>query len=267
MGLTQPRTFFRSFSKWVMYCFFPGRTKRAAPSPVVPCEDVDAAARTFYRDGYVVVSNALTAEEIETIKGLVMRKTDEIVRMDNEGLLPPKSAFREANRYTFSDYGHCSEWEYLAHNEKILAVLKAIWRGRAFGATQAGGDVCLPGGTWQLLHSDLSWNEAGHSPPARISVGFYVNDVLAEGGPIRQVPGTAGFPLPSPQIHKCEPRWMRQSFTTGKAGSVVLRDLRTWHGGSPNESSTPRYMPNVEYRLRDDGGTNGQNWIAEFENS
>ena len=31
------------------------------------------------------------------------------------------------------------------------------------------------------------------------------------------------------------------------AGSVMLRDSRAWHGGTPNLSDEPRSLPNVEY--------------------
>ncbi len=31
------------------------------------------------------------------------------------------------------------------------------------------------------------------------------------------------------------------------AGSVVIRDIRAWHGGTPNVSDHARAIPNVEY--------------------
>ena len=32
-----------------------------------------------------------------------------------------------------------------------------------------------------------------------------------------------------------------------KAGSIILRDVRAWHGGTPNVSQFVRCMPNVEF--------------------
>lgn len=31
------------------------------------------------------------------------------------------------------------------------------------------------------------------------------------------------------------------------AGAVVMRDVRAWHGGTPNLSTAPRAMPNAEF--------------------
>jgi hypothetical protein len=31
------------------------------------------------------------------------------------------------------------------------------------------------------------------------------------------------------------------------AGSVLIRDVRAWHGGTPNLSDEVRCIPNVEY--------------------
>ena len=44
---------------------------------------------------------------------------------------------------------------------------------------------------------------------------------------------------------------MKRSTITGHPGFAVIRDQRGWHGGTPNTSSEPRYMPDVMYVLRD----------------
>merc|ERR1712072_742330 len=45
-----------------------------------------------------------------------------------------------------------------------------------------------------------------------------------------------------------EPEWMRTSTLVGGiAGSAVFRDVRAWHGATPNVSKEVRVMTNVEY--------------------
>jgi len=45
-----------------------------------------------------------------------------------------------------------------------------------------------------------------------------------------------------------EPLWMKRStLCPVPAGSVILRDPRAWHGGTPNLSDQIRLMPNIEY--------------------
>ena len=276
MGSRHPVTFAKAFSSWNRYAFVPGRTKASVSYPVLRCEDVEEAARVFYRDGFVVLSDGLTVPETETLQGIVKRKADETVELLRAGVLPPEPGHGD-KRYSFGDYGHSPEWEYLASNERIVAILKAIWKGHAFRAVAAGGDFVLPGGSWQPLHNDLAWRACGERLPRVITVNYYVSDIQPANGPIRQVPGTARFPVPNQVVAKFEPPWMKQSIVTGKPGYVVVRDPRTWHGGTPNTSSAPRYMPNLEYALRDVpmheiGGSavlhqlNRGKWIAEFAN-
>ena len=34
--------------------------------------------------------------------------------------------------------------------------------------------------------------------------------------------------------------------STVSSGSALVRDLRTWHGGAPNNSTVTRFLPNIE---------------------
>lgn len=274
MGFKHPVTFLKDFASWNLYSFLPGRTRGSFSPLVLKSQDVAQAVEAFHRDGLVVLSDALTPEEAESLKQIVKRKADGILEAEEQGLIPPE--YRHgAKRYSFGDYGHSSEWEHLAHNERVLAVLKAIWKGQAFRAVAAGGDFVLPGGTWQALHNDMRWKAAGEKLPRVITVNYYVSHVLPGSGPLRHVPGTARFPAPSPVANRNEPSWMKSCIVTGKPGYAVIRDPRAWHGGTPNTSSEPRYMPNLEYTLRDvpieeiGGACNEEQlsrgkWIAEF---
>ena len=124
----------------------------------------------------------------------------------------------------------------------------------------------------------MNWAGAGEKLPRVVITNYYVSEVSPVSGPIRHVAGTARFPRPNRVINRFEPQWMKQALVTGKPGYTIIRDPRGWHGGTPNTSSEPRYMPNVEYILSDAplsevGGTlnleqlKRQQWIAEFPNT
>lgn len=253
-------------------------TRRSVSPHVFPCSDVDGAVQAFLRDGFVVLSDGLPPDEVDKLKCIVTQKADNILRLDEAGLEPAwkQHGFR---RFSYGEYGHSREWEYLGLNERVLPILKGIWQGHDFRAVGAGGDFVLPGGTWQPLHNDMSWRAAGEQVPRVVIVNYYVSDVLPTSGPVRIVPGTARFPVPPYKvIGRFEPRWMKESVITGRPGYAVIRDPRAWHGGTPNTSTDTRYMPNIEYVLRDApidevyGDTNLEQlsqgrWIAEFTNS
>ena len=45
-----------------------------------------------------------------------------------------------------------------------------------------------------------------------------------------------------------EPEWMKLSTVCpAPAGSLMIRDVRAWHGGTPNLSNTTRAIPNLEF--------------------
>jgi hypothetical protein len=80
-----------------------------------------------------------------------------------------------------------------------------------------------------------------------VTINFLMSDLTAENGPIRQIPGTQVRPG-SPPTQADEPDWMRLSTLVGApAGAGVFRDIRAWHGATPNVSREIRAMPNVEY--------------------
>jgi ectoine hydroxylase-related dioxygenase (phytanoyl-CoA dioxygenase family) len=277
MGERDPATLVKDLPAWTMYSLLPGLTRRSFTPPILSSGDVAEAVKVFYRDGFVVIADGLTQEEASQLKAVVKHKADEILKLEAQGLVRPELRHGD-KRYSYGEYGANPEWEHLAQNPRVLGIVKAIWKGRAFRALSAQGDFVLPGGTWQPLHNDMIWRGAGEKVPRVVITNYYVSDVLPSSGPIRQIAGTARFPVPNRVVNKYEPSWMRESIITGKPGYAVIRDPRVWHGGTPNTSTEPRYMPNVEYVLRDVdaeeiGGTlnlnqlNQQRWIAEFENA
>ncbi len=90
--------------------------------------------------------------------------------------------------------------------------------------------------------------------PPRVVVNFLMSDLTWENGPIRQIPGTQTRPA-NPPSQADEPEWMRLSTLVGApAGAGIFRDLRAWHGATPNVGKEIRAMPNVEY---------GSSWLDD----
>jgi len=50
-----------------------------------------------------------------------------------------------------------------------------------------------------------------------------------------------------PPFFSAEPEHMRQSkLSPLPRGAAIFRDLRTWHGGTPNLSDETRFLPSIE---------------------
>ena len=83
--------------------------------------------------------------------------------------------------------------------------------------------------------------------PTGVTINFTMTDLTWENGPIREIPGTQTATQPPP-VPAEEPEWMRLSTLVGApAGSAIFRDVRTWHGATPNLSREIRALPSIEY--------------------
>ena len=115
-----------------------------------------------------------------------------------------------------------------------------------------GGDYVEPScGQYQCLHSD--W---GHSPgwnlptPPMISVNFTIEALNRRNGATRFLLGThRGHPHVALANEKAGS--LVRMLAPVPAGCAILRDVRCIHGGTPNSSPKPRYLPAVEYQPLD----------------
>ena len=229
---------------------------------VVDPTEVNRAATIFHRDGFVAVADALSPDQLARLRAAAAEVIDELVAADPDGSvgggaggLPHRYSFggTSASRHMF----HRPEWCALIDLPTTTPILTAIFGSADYIVYGCGGDLALPGAIeYQGLHSDNVWTEL-HDPVGGVSVrdlpvpvihiNFPLIDLTPENGPIRQIPGTQRSKAPIPTLAD-EPEWMRLSTVCPlPAGSAIIRDARTWHGGTPNLSRDVRAMPNVEY--------------------
>ena len=155
---------------------------------------------------------------------------------------------------------HVKEWvECLVDNEVCRRVMQFIFGSDNYICRGGGGDFCLGGCVeYQNLHQDMG-DPIGNSdpspepavtirdsPPPACTCNFAMQDLTFENGPIRQVPHMQNTRSPFVPLAD-EPEWMRLSTVLVPAGSVIMRDVRCWHGGTPNLSDAPRALPNAEF--------------------
>ena len=229
--------------------------------------EIEKARNLFYRDGFVVVVDALTPQLLGAMRNACDRAVHEILSLDKH-----RVGNRGSHRYSFgsaSKTGHMMheiEWTQLLDLPSVTPILTAIFDSADYIARGGGGDFCLPGATeYQRLHSDISDRMtlngqtfgAFFDPAGRISLrdlpcpyvccNFLMVDFTATNGPTRQIPGTQNSHARLPRLAD-EPEWMKLSTVCpAPAGSVLIRDPRAWHGGTPNLSNEVRAIPNAEY--------------------
>lgn len=229
---------------------------------IVSPNEVKRAAALLHRDGFVVVRDVLSPEQLARMKAAADRAVAELMADDptcaaggGAGGLPHRYSFGggSASRHML----HQKEWCELIDLETTTPILTEIFGSSNYVVGGAGGDIAMPGAIeYQGLHSDNMWSELpdpfGHInmrdlPVPVLTINFPMTDLTTENGPIRQIPGSQRWRAPIPSLAD-EPDWMKLSTVCpATAGCAVFRDIRAWHGGTPNLSKDVRAMPNVEY--------------------
>ncbi|MBL6691526.1 MAG: phytanoyl-CoA dioxygenase family protein [Pseudomonadales bacterium] len=234
---------------------------------VVSPDEVERAAQIFWRDGFVVVRDVLSPEQLDYMRAGCDRVIHEIMAMDRN-----RRGNRGSHRYSFGSASktgqllHHPEWAMLVDLPTVTPIVSEIFGAPTYMCRGGAGDVCLPGAVeYQRLHSDMgdrrvhgdkvSGSFHDHRgiltyrdlPVPSVVCNFLMVDFTRINGPTRQIPGTQHNHDTFPRIVD-EPEWMKLSTVCpAPAGSVLIRDIRAWHGGTPNLSNEVRAIPNVEF--------------------
>ena len=219
-----------------------------ALEPVSP-DAIDRAAALFHRDGFAVVTDALTDERFAYLKQGAHR-----VVAEQTAAISLEQANRGFARYSFGSQIHHPEWAMLVELPTILPIVEAIFASDQFTCSGGGGDYSLPGAKIQPLHRDMS--DVIGDPEQRVTimdlptpfvvVNFPMIDFSAENGATRFIRGTHRSRHPIPSLAD-EPAYMQHSIACAPARSALIRDVRCWHGGTPNTSADVRIMTSVGY--------------------
>lgn len=124
---------------------------------VDPAEEgyAERAAAIFHRDGFVLVRDCLTPENLEKVRAGATHTIRSMVELD-----PLRVGNRGSHRYCFANafnhFGQMDAWKILIDPPPVLAVLEAIFGSKEFRLQGIGGDFVLPGCTsYQHLHRDF----------------------------------------------------------------------------------------------------------------
>jgi len=202
-----------------------------------PSLDIDFVVQKLRMDGYFVLESLLSLEKISALRERFLELLEERIRND--------PANRGANRYQmFLPFEAPFSDPELYQNPIVLTILEALM-GKDLICTYLASDTPLPCSDYQRVHSDtrLLFPE---TPLALPAYGVVLNvplvDFTEENGPLELWPGGTHL-MPGPLDIQRLAAEMKSARLLPRAGSVVLRDLRAWHRGTPNRSDAAR--PNL----------------------
>ncbi|CAE7643809.1 unnamed protein product, partial [Symbiodinium sp. CCMP2456] len=209
----------------------------------------DRARMAVVEHGICILPSVLASETIEIWKKGCQRlhqQVEEFGFSENRG----HGRFSFGTAFKKGNCLHEPEWaQQIAGVPAVLQVLDAVWGQRSAYRCCGGGGECVAPQCWdyQRLHSDVGDLDA-NPLPRFLSVNFTVCDITAFNGPTRHVPGTMHKdPRKVPCVGLETPRFLLSTVAPLQAGAAIIRDVRAWHGGTPNVTEVPRYLPSIEY--------------------
>jgi hypothetical protein len=197
-------------------------------------EALDLAVQKVQMDGFVLFERAIPEDRLAVIRDAFFKT------LDAHRAGTPSN--RGANRYQMHlPFEQPFTDPLLIENPLALAVIDAIL-GENCHCHYFASDTALPGSEYQAVHSDIMplYPEANLSLPAySIVVNVPLIDVTPERGPVEVWPGGTHL-MPGRLDMQALAPTMHSQLVTMPAGSLLIRDMRMWHRGTPNRSQEAR---------------------------
>ncbi len=194
-------------------------------------------AECIRANGYTLLPNALPAGFVEEMRS----RFDEL--MEEYRRETPFN--RGANRFQmYLPFEPPFSHPLLYQHPVALAVVRAVLGERILLGYLAS-DTPLPGSEYQRVHPDSEalFPETGIQQPSfALVVNTPLVDVTEENGPLEIWPGGTHMFSTRAEVEKLAAALPSERLVM-KSGSLLIRDPRTWHRGTPNRSDRSR--PNV----------------------
>ena len=217
----------------------------------------------YRRDGFVVLPDILTRDEVEALRGV----TEEFVRDarsvaandDVYDLEDTHSAVEPRVRRIKAPHLHHPEYARAARHPKIVEVLTDLWGTVRFDTGKLNMKSAGFGAPVEW-HQD--WAFYPHTNDDLAAVGIMLDDCDIENGPMMVIPGSHLGPIydhHGPDGRFCgafDPDACGLDVSSavpclGKAGSITVHHVRAVHGSATNFSGNERRFLLFQYRAAD----------------
>lgn len=209
-----------------------GTYRRTASSGAgIESDVVDADLAAIQRDGYVVLPNLLTPQELDEIREAVAPLLDRTGRNQFEG---------HTTQRVYSVLNKTRACDRIADHPRVLALLDRLLLPNYLLSMLQVINI-LPGEQAQMLHTDDGFYPLPRPRTALSAATIWaIDDFTADNGATDAIAGSHHWDDGLPDEADREPVVM-------KAGSCVFLLGTLWHGGGANRSEHPRLALTAQY--------------------
>ncbi len=207
--------------------------------------------------GYIVVHNLIDADWLANMRNAF----DALVKKEGDNLAiehhQEESATRIANLINKGVV-----WEKVWAHPFVLSVCHHIFQG-AFKVSSLNAREALRGGGHQPLHADWKKTRPDFPKVHLVNAIWAIDDLSAANGAPRIIPGTHLRPeLPETALADPALAHPDEVIFAAPAGSVMIYNAHTWHGGTQNSLGTRRRVLHGLYCDREDAQQQDQRkWL------
>lgn len=198
---------------------------------------VSAHADEIRMNGYTILEERLPAAMIEEIR------TAFDIRLDEKRASEPPN--RGASRFQMHLPFHPPFANARLYDHPLVTAILENLFGKDMILTYFASDTPLPGSDYQKVHLDtrLPFPEAAFGVPVySVVLNVPLVDYTEDNGPLEFWPGGTHLIGQPHDLERLSAR-MPSARPLLQAGSILLRDARMWHRGTPNRGTGSR--PNL----------------------
>jgi hypothetical protein len=205
----------------------------------------DDERRSLDERGFVLLPDILRFDQIYGMRIRIQQL------LDDEGADAGKEVHQEAGTDRLADLVNKDPMFSVCFTHPRLLAAVAHVLGPEFKLHSLNYRAALPGQGHQALHAD--YGEAVEPGDYRVvNSGWLLDDFTEENGPTRLVPGShRSGTVPSEAMNDPEAPHPDEVLALAPAGSALVFNSHTWHGGTTNRTERPRRVIHCAWVRRD----------------
>ena len=222
-----------------------------------------AAARELEAEGYTLVREAFTGNDLDTLRQEAENVFEKLLP-DNRG---SNKKYEAANHFRYEMFNRSTAMLEVIGRREILDVIEPLlgedchviantcWRNPPGGAGHGGGSWHIDAGPHVPLTEDQIWPDEIPHPTFAVGVHLFLQDCELDSGPTGVIPGSHKWELyDSARDENSNMRSFVDVEARGtpipipmKAGDILLFHNMTFHGSKVNHTDGVRWSVDIRY--------------------